>query len=172
MPSPRACLLRGGEAGKGRDAGSYHPTGQTVAVRVPRGLRIPREQIAEACGRWWVLNAGPKGHCHLPMKQGWSRMTLASPPLPCCPPPSRPQALLSPGPVLLGVTSAAGGGGVQPPGGERGGRGSAGPWRTEPSAQVRPGFCCPSPSRTEPLPTSRATSQRALVPGLSVSTSS
>lgn len=70
MPSPRACLLRGGEAGKGRDAGSYHPTGQTVAVQVPRGLKIPREQIAEACGRWWVLNAGPKGHYHLPVKQG------------------------------------------------------------------------------------------------------
>lgn len=146
MPSPRACLLRGGEAGKGRDAGSYHPTGQTVAVRVPRGLKIPREQIAEACGRWWVLTAGPKGHYHLPVKQGVVQddTSLSSAMLP---PTVQAQALLSPGPVLLGVTSAAGGGGVQPPGGGRGGRGSAGPWRTEPSAQVRTRLLLPLPQQ-------------------------
>lgn len=97
-------------------------------------------------------------------------MTPASP-LPCCPPPSRPQALLSPAlcswalPQRLGVEECS----CQ----EEGEEAEAQPG--EQSHLLRrsdPGFCCPSPSRTELLPTSRATSQRTLVPGLSVSTSS
>lgn len=115
-----------------------------------------------------VLSAGPKGHSHLPVKQGVVQdndTSLSSSAM--LPPTFQAPGPAEPDPVLLGVTSAAGGGGVQLPGGGRGGRGLARPWSTEPSpAQVPdPGFCCPSPSRTELLPTPRATSQRTLVPG-------
>lgn len=90
-----------------------------------------------------MLSTGPKGHCHLPVKQGVVQDNGTS--------------LFSPDPVLLGVTSAAGGGGVQLPVGGRGGRGLAQPLGTEPSPTQVPILPSvgPSPGRMEPAANSQ-----------------